>query len=104
MVGGLAGHAASFAAVLERRAAGKAKSKGESQKRDDEEYFESYSGLAIHEEMLKDQARVDAYRKAIEVHGNDWVQTGDVTVIDVGAGTGLLSIFCARADAERVIA
>lgn len=104
MVGGLSGHAASFSAVLERRAAAKATAKAQAQKRDDEEYFESYAGLAIHEEMLKDQPRVDAYRKAIEFHGNDWVQTGDVTVIDVGAGTGLLSIFCAQADAERVIA
>lgn len=103
MVGGLAGHTASFAALLERRAAAKATSKGYAQKLDDEEYFESYAGLAIHEEMLKDQPRVDAYRKAIEFHGNEWVQTGDVTVIDVGAGTGLLSIFCAQADAERVI-
>merc|ERR1719198_1634207 len=81
MVGGIAGHTASFASLLDRRAAAKAKSKG-----------------------YKDQPRVDAYRKAIEFHGNDWVQTGDVTVIDVGAGTGLLSIFCARADAERVVA
>jgi len=104
MVGGLAGHTASFAAVLERRAAAKAKSKESAQKTDDEDYFESYSGLAIHEDMLKDKPRVDAYRSAIDFHGNDWVQSGDITVIDVGSGTGLLSIFCARADANRVIA
>lgn len=104
MVGGLAGHTASFAEVLERRAAAKAKAKESAQKTDDVDYFESYAGLAIHEDMLKDVPRVEAYRKAIDFHGNDWVQTGDVTVIDVGSGTGLLSIFCARADANRVIA
>lgn len=104
MVGGLEGHTASFAAIIDRRAEAKAKSKTIAKKTDDEDYFESYAGLAIHEEMLKDQPRVDAYRKAIEFHGNDWVQTGDVTVIDVGSGTGLLAIFCAQADAERVVA
>jgi len=104
MVGGIAGHSASFAAVLDRRAAAKAKSKGYAQQVDDQDYFESYADLAIHEDMLKDKPRVDAYRKAIEFHGNDWVQTGDVTVIDVGAGTGLLSIFCAQSDAQRVVA
>lgn len=108
MVGGMSGHAASFAAVLERRADAKAKAKDTKEgydagkKQDNEDFFESYADIGIHEVMLKDQPRVDAYRKAIDFHGNDWVQD-DITVIDVGAGTGLLSIFCAQNDAQRVI-
>lgn len=104
MVGGLAGHTASFAKILDRRAAAQAAMKEAAQEKDDVEYFESYAGLAIHEEMLKDQPRVDAYRQAIEFHGKDWASSGGTTVIDVGSGTGLLAIFSARAGAKRVVA
>jgi len=54
----------------------------------------------IHEEMLKDTARVDAYRMAIEHHGPTW---REATVVDVGAGTGLLSVMCGKF-ARKVIA
>lgn len=104
MVGGLAGHTASFAKLIERRSAAQAAAKQAAQEKDDEEYFESYAGLAIHEEMLRDQPRVDAYRKAIEFHGKEWVGSTGTTVIDVGSGTGLLAIFSARAGAKRVVA
>lgn len=33
----------------------------------DDAYFDSYSGLGIHREMLSDEARTGAYRKALEV-------------------------------------
>jgi histone-arginine methyltransferase CARM1 len=48
-------------------------------------YFEGYSLLSIHEEMLNDEPRVDAYRVAIKSLAHKKV------VIDVGAGTGILS-------------
>lgn len=101
MVGGLAGHAASFAKVLERRTQ---VSKEAGKQKDDEAFFESYAGLDIHEEMLKDLPRVEAYRAAIERHGAEWAKEGGVSVIDVGSGTGLLAMLCARAGAKRVVA
>ena len=43
--------------------------------------------LGIHEEMLKDEVRTEAYRKAIV--NNKHLYRGKV-VLDVGCGTGIL--------------
>lgn len=51
--------------------------------------------------MLKDAPRTEAYRKAIL--GNKAFFNGK-TVMDVGAGTGILSLFCAQAGAKKVYA
>ena len=51
--------------------------------------------------MLKDTTRTDAYRDFI-YENKDLFK--DKTVLDVGCGTGILSMFCARAGAKRVIA
>jgi protein arginine N-methyltransferase 3 len=67
----------------------------------DSSYFESYSYNEIHELMLKDTVRTDAYRDFI--YGNKHLFAGK-TVLDVGCGTGILSMFCARAGAAKVIA
>jgi len=67
----------------------------------DADYFQSYSGNAIHETMLKDRIRTDAYRDFI--YDNKDLFYGKV-VLDVGCGTGILSMFCARAGAKQVIA
>jgi protein arginine N-methyltransferase 1 len=64
-------------------------------------YFGSYSHFYIHEEMLKDYVRTEAYRRAIENNPNDFK---DKIVLDIGAGTGILSIFAARAGAKHVYA
>ncbi len=67
----------------------------------DQGYFSSYSYNSIHETMIKDRVRTDAYRDFIYDH-KDLFQ-GKV-VLDVGCGTGILSMFCARAGAKLVVA
>ncbi|XP_048882501.1 protein arginine N-methyltransferase 6 [Brienomyrus brachyistius] len=67
----------------------------------DDLYFDSYSDVTIHEEMIADSVRTDTYRLGITRNGH--VIQGKV-VLDVGAGTGVLSIFCAQAGARKVYA
>lgn len=70
-------------------------------KRDDTSYFSSYADIAVHEEMLSDEVRTNAYKKAI-FDCEDRFK--DKVVLDVGAGTAILSIFCAKAGAKKVYA
>ncbi|KAJ1824222.1 hypothetical protein LPJ60_000935 [Coemansia sp. RSA 2675] len=64
-------------------------------------YFNSYAGNDIHMQMLQDKVRTEGYRDFI--YDNKDVFKGKV-VLDVGCGTGILSMFAARAGAARVIA
>ncbi|KAK3683541.1 S-adenosyl-L-methionine-dependent methyltransferase [Podospora appendiculata] len=75
--------------------------KGGEAKDDSAYYFESYAHNDIHEIMIKDAVRTDAYRDFI--YGNKHLFAGKV-VLDIGCGTGILSMFCARAGAKQVIA
>jgi len=63
-------------------------------------YFDSYSHFGIHEEMLKDEVRMDRYSRAILA--NKHLFKGK-TVLDVGCGTGILCMWAARAGAKKVI-
>jgi len=63
-------------------------------------YFGSYSTFGIHREMLADRVRTEAYRVALEE--NPSLIRG-ATVLDVGCGTGVLSMFAARGGAGRVV-
>ncbi|KAI4380734.1 hypothetical protein MLD38_006893 [Melastoma candidum] len=64
-------------------------------------YFDSYSHFGIHEEMLKDVVRTKTYQNVI--YQNKFLFK-DKVVLDVGAGTGILSLFCAKAGASHVYA
>jgi protein arginine N-methyltransferase 1 len=62
-------------------------------------YFSSYSHFGIHEDMLKDEVRTKSYMLACK---NNAEQFKDKIVLDVGCGTGILSIFAAQAGAKHV--
>lgn len=56
-------------------------------------YFDSYAHFGIHEEMLKDTVRTRSYMAAITQNG---FLFRDKVVLDVGCGTGILSMFAAK--------
>lgn len=64
-------------------------------------YFDSYSHYSIHEEMLKDSVRTKSYMNSIL---NNPKLFKDKVVLDIGSGTGVLSIFAAKAGAKKVFA
>ncbi|BFU22297.1 protein arginine N-methyltransferase 1, putative [Entamoeba histolytica HM-3:IMSS] len=68
-------------------------------KADLEYYWDSYSTINIHEQMISDYTRTHTYEKAI----NACNIKGKV-VLDVGCGLGILSLFAARAGAKHVYA
>ena len=51
----------------------------------DKKYFDSYSSWHIHEEMIRDRVRTDAYADAITSNGHLFK---DKVVLDIGCGTG----------------
>jgi len=62
-------------------------------------YFDSYSHYGIHEEMLKDRVRTETYQAAILQNKEVFK---DKIVLDVGCGTGILSMFASQAGAKHV--
>ncbi|XP_078405641.1 protein arginine N-methyltransferase 3 isoform X2 [Cetorhinus maximus] len=70
--------------------------------REDEDsvYFSSYGHYGIHEEMLKDKVRTESYRDFM--YRNPHIFK-DKVILDVGCGTGILSMFAAKAGAKHVI-
>ncbi|KAK6453987.1 S-adenosyl-L-methionine-dependent methyltransferase [Scheffersomyces xylosifermentans] len=65
----------------------------------EQHYFSSYDHFGIHEEMLKDTTRTLSYRSAM--FKNKDLFKGKI-VLDVGCGTGILSMFAAKAGAKHV--
>ena len=58
-----------------------------------------YAEFEVHRSMICDRIRTEAFKSAID----SVVRSGDV-VLDAGAGSGILSVFAARAGAARVYA
>lgn len=61
------------------------------------DYFTSYVDFNVHRLMLQDHARTSAYKRAIEALGE---KIKGAAVLDVGAGTGILSLFAAKQGAR----
>ena len=59
---------------------------------------EGFASILLHHHMLRDTLRVMAYQAAIARHSRGR------SVVEIGCGTGILSIFAARAGARRVVA
>lgn len=69
----------------------------------DKMYFDSYAGHDIHQTMIADTVRTLSYAQFILSPANAHLIRGK-TVMDVGCGSGILSLFCARAGAKQVLA
>merc|ERR1712086_411457 len=82
----------------EQASAGAAAEKTEMTSKD--YYFDSYAHFGIHEEMLKDTVRTETYMQAMLKNKHLFK---DKVVLDVGCGTGILSMFAAKAGAKKVI-
>jgi len=71
-------------------------------------YFDSYaSNTGIHRTMLADRPRTEAYRAALQHPLGSVVQENWVAgkrVLDLGCGTGILSMFAVDAGASAVVA
>ena len=66
----------------------------------DKSYFNTYSHFAIHHEMLTDKIRTESYRDALLMNANRFSNS---VVLDVGCGTGILSMFAAKTGCRKVI-
>jgi hypothetical protein len=64
-------------------------------------YTDSYGHITIHELMLRDQPRCTWYKSELD---RACKEIKNAVVLDVGSGTGLLSMFAARAGAKKVYA
>ncbi|KAF7964712.1 hypothetical protein HWV62_3685 [Athelia sp. TMB] len=68
---------------------------------DDSHYFESYGENDIHATMIQDKVRTSTYAQFIMTSPSLFQ---DAIVLDVGCGTGILSLFAAKSGAKHVFA
>jgi protein arginine N-methyltransferase 1 len=76
-------------------------SKTKSKENELDYYFDSYSYMDIHQEMLSDWVRTEAYRDSMIKNKHLFK---DKIVMDIGCGTGILSMFAAKSGAKHVYA
>lgn len=74
---------------------------GGKERDDDTHYFDSYGQNDIHAVMIQDRVRTSTYAQFILTNP---ALFRDAVVLDVGCGTGILSLFAARAGAKKVYA
>uniref|UniRef100_S4RW71 Protein arginine N-methyltransferase 2 n=1 Tax=Petromyzon marinus TaxID=7757 RepID=S4RW71_PETMA len=75
---------------------------GEEDTWQDDEYFNSYSKLKLQQEMLADRVRTETYG-AVMKRSRAWLR--GKAVLDVGCGSGIISMLCAKhAQPSRVYA
>lgn len=60
-----------------------------------------YGYLSQQQNMLQDYVRTSTYQRAVLANSDDFK---DKVVLDVGAGSGILSFFSVQAGAKRVYA
>ena len=65
----------------------------------DSNYFKGYLDHHVHKKMLTDTVRMKAYGDAVRENSHLFK---DKVVMDIGAGSGILSLLAARAGARRV--
>jgi len=65
------------------------------------QYFQFYGYLSQQQNMMQDYIRTSTYQSAILQNTNEF---RDKVVLDVGAGTGILSYFAVQAGAKKVYA
>ncbi|KAF8837755.1 S-adenosyl-L-methionine-dependent methyltransferase [Paxillus ammoniavirescens] len=68
---------------------------------DDTHYFQSYGYNDIHAVMIQDKVRTSTYASFILTNP---IVFRDAVVLDVGCGTGILSLFAAKSGAKHVYA
>ena len=94
-------HMANMTTMLNDSDSESKKGSSEKEKPDnDSYYFSSYSHSSIHETMLQDKIRTEAYQNAILQNTHMFK---DKIIMDIGCGTGILSLFAAKAGAKKVI-
>lgn len=64
-----------------------------------EKYFDSYDDINVHKIMLKDNSRMLAYKRFIEENCELF---DNKVVVDIGSGTGIMSLLAAQAGARHV--
>lgn len=65
------------------------------------QYFQFYGYLSQQQNMMQDYVRTSTYQRAIHTNSCDFK---DKVVLDVGAGSGILSFFALQAGARKVYA
>mmetsp|Transcript_10520 Transcript_10520/g.18981 ORF Transcript_10520/g.18981 Transcript_10520/m.18981 type:complete len:423 (-) Transcript_10520:542-1810(-) len=65
-----------------------------------ETYFSEYEAVSVHSVMLRDEHRMDSYRNAIVKNRDSFT---DKVVMDVGAGTGILSLLVVQLTKAKLV-